>query len=360
MGRGQKIILDDDTELILSAFLDSLDTRSAATKAHMESLFKMFINEVGSIFESNITQQDIDHWVTKHEYNNPNINCRYFLTKFGNYLETINNDNTSGKKIDTSPFFSRPIKTVQPPKNRKIPDKDDVEVLFKACKHIQTKHISPKLFEYYLRFIWEAGLRKSEPLKVSLKDFKRDQIGDVHKVLIRGKGNRHRWVIISPELFGDIVDYYMSKGIISDVKIFPISVKNVEAIYSQVCRLANEMTKSSHFCKFEQYQNNIHDKYTGFVKKTRKKRYIVPTYSLHKFRTARATEWYKNGVSLIEIQRRLGHQSSSTTQRYIDEEEEQMLKRWGKKVNAKSTAEAIEDTRAVEAARQMLLKNRAQ
>lgn len=51
-------------------------------------------------------------------------------------------------------------------------------------------------------------------------------------------------------------------------------------------------------------------------------------FVLHDLRSSRATEWNKKGVNIMDIKDRLGHNSIATTQKYIIQDEEEMLERW--------------------------------
>ncbi len=53
-------------------------------------------------------------------------------------------------------------------------------------------------------------------------------------------------------------------------------------------------------------------------------------YTLHDLRRSRATKWLREGVDLSRVKNRLGHSSVSTTQLYINLDEEKEFDAWAK------------------------------
>jgi len=54
----------------------------------------------------------------------------------------------------------------------------------------------------------------------------------------------------------------------------------------------------------------------------------VSKFTLHDLRRSVATEWFNKGKDIFTISKRLGHASISTTQRYINPDEERILNEW--------------------------------
>ena len=330
----RKIELDSDEEVIQDMFLDSLDTRSKETKRIMGSWFRNFVEEVG--LGTEYEQKDIDRWLKKH--GNKTNNCRYFLIKFASFLG-----------VKSGPLITRKIKKIESPKNTKYPDNGERQEIIDATQYLQSSNTTPGEFKLYLKFLNETGVRKAEPLTVTFNDCVYEN--KIAKVLIRGKGNKQRWVALSFDFYKELLDYCMVHNMSGETFIFgTLKYDKIADIYRQVCRLANRVDSMK---RNVDYEENTRFAIKTFTKELiecnkpngdiyyRKKSYYKPTFPLHRFRKASAVGWKILGLSTVDISYRLGHASMDTTKIYVDEGEEKGLKTWADE-HANNPMDAIE------------------
>ena len=144
-----------------------------------------------------------------------------------------------------------------------------------------------------------CALRKAEVLVIKINDFDiKEWAGDqtTHcRLLIHGKGQRERFVPVNPSMMKRIINFIAEKNLSMDDNLFNF--------------------------KRNSWQNVFFDA----VKET-----MDHHYTLHDLRRSRATKWLREGVDLSRVKNRLGHSSVSTTQLYINLDEEKEFDAWAK------------------------------
>lgn len=103
--------------------------------------------------------------------------------------------------------------------------------------------------------------------------------------------------------------------------IVPVALANM---------LYNYVSDNAEIIKSTDHKNNVfrvkEDRWQKIFKKACRK-CLKEDYTLHELRFSRATYWHKKGLDLVTIQKLLGHSSISTTQLYIDPEQETALRK---------------------------------
>ena len=154
-------------------------------------------------------------------------------------------------------------------------------------------------FGLLLDLSYYCALRKSEALGIMAENFdwmqwKEDPTKPL-RLKITGKGGRDRIVIVPPSL----------------AEILEAFILSLDYLESETPLFQNVKTTT--------WQDH-------FKKVVREK--LKKDYTLHDLRRSRATNWYSRGQDLIKIKTKLGHASISTTQLYINPDEEKVLKEW--------------------------------
>ncbi len=177
-------------------------------------------------------------------------------------------------------------------KERKSITKKELEVLRRwifANKDVK--------FLFCLDITYIGGLRRSELMKIKIKDFQlREWAEDPRKscrLLIHGKGKKDRYIPIKPPLMRRIIDYIQETGKIEDDYLFDFSYKTWDRVFKDA------------------------------VKST-----MDYNYTLHDLRRSRATYWLEQGIDILRVKERLGHSSIQTTQLYINLDREKEYKKW--------------------------------
>lgn len=163
-----------------------------------------------------------------------------------------------------------------------------------------------------LDLIYQGALRRVEIITINLNSFKWDRwLEDTSKFLrliVLGKGNKEREVLVNPETGQKIADYYIEKcGLITLEDLREVLGKDI---------LLFKNAKGEALTEHQVY---------NFIKKESllalKNRYIRP----HELRHLRATELENRGVQIRDIQRYLGHCKISTTEGYLHRSFEQAV-----------------------------------
>lgn len=154
--------------------------------------------------------------------------------------------------------------------------------------------------KYLLAFdiTYLCALRRSEVLKIMIEDFEiklwAEDPTQSCRLLIHGKGQRERIVPIPSKIMRRIINHIEEENLIMDDRLF-------------------NFKKSS-----------WHDAFKKAVEE------VGYNFTLHDLRRSRATKWMKDGVDLSRVKNRLGHSSVSTTQLYINLDEEKEFDSWAK------------------------------
>ena len=190
-------------------------------------------------------------------------------------------------------IISNPIKKVSYPKNKyiipEILSLDEIDkIIFQASLNSTNGERNKAIFE----LMYSCGLRVSEliNLKISNLFFKESLI----KVL--GKGNKYRFVPIS-KIAMKLVLFYI-ENIRCNVKI--------KKGYNDSLFLNNRGMKLSRVMIFL------------ILKKITSELGIKKNISPHTFRHSFATHMIQNGADIISIQKMMGHENITTTEKYLN------------------------------------------
>lgn len=234
--------------------------------------YKLFEKELG---EKEMTQGFLERFVIKH----PSNISRSFLKNLFEYT-------------GITQFEIPKVKGRKAIKKRRTITSEEIEILKKWFYKRGTK------FGLMFEITYDCALRREEIISIKIKDFRLDQwVNNTSKrckLKIHGKGSRERFVMVDPKIMMRMINWIDQKKDVSlDKKLFGIG------------------------------KSKWHDVFKDGIKKTGSYE-----YTLHDLRRSRATYWVNHGVDIIRVKQRLGHASISTTQRYINPEEEQELERW--------------------------------
>lgn len=145
---------------------------------------------------------------------------------------------------------------------------------------------------------YTCGLRRHETINIRTEDFEWEKWGGDEtkpcRLRIIGKGNKERFVIVPPALAQEVLKF-ASKHLKNE-RLFNVKARTWYDAFRHAC-----------------------------IKTLNGK-----TYKLHEIRHTRTTDWYNEGVDIVRLKTRLGHADISTTQRYINPDEEKELENWEK------------------------------
>lgn len=235
-----------------------------------------------------------EEYITKYARKHKNTSaCRGFIK---NYLEF--------KKLNI-PMPSKP-KGRKPIRLPRDISQSELQAL--------REHFYAKSFKKGLIFdlMYQGALRRVEITSIKLNSFKWDkwieQTDKFCRLIVLGKGNKEREVLINPETAESIAMYFLKKHDI-------ITFDDLKDILNKEILL---------FTNVEGNPLTEHDIYYFIKKGSRevlKNRYIRP----HEIRHARATELENKGISARDIQKYLGHARISTTELYLHRSNEKMI-----------------------------------
>jgi integrase len=161
------------------------------------------------------------------------------------------------------------------------------------------KRIYKKRMKFGLVFdlCYHCALRKSEVLDVEVENFDfirwaKDKSRGGCRLKIKGKGDKERIVIVPPKLTQRIIKYMA-----------------VKELYGGKLFLNIGRTIFHRMFKYGISGLNYN-------------------YTIHDLRRSKATRWHEEGKDLIQLKNRLGHESISTTQLYVNPDEEKELNVW--------------------------------
>lgn len=151
-----------------------------------------------------------------------------------------------------------------------------------------------------------CALRREEicnmaPSWIAIEEFEE---GKPLRVKIIGKGNKQRYAVIPADIAITLIKYIYDKfdkyEIGNDSRIFNVR----EHYWWRVLTLVSE-------------------------------RELGKRYRPHSLRHSRATQWFKDGVDLLKIQKRLGHANLQTTSIYTHMSTNEVAEDWEKELNQK-------------------------
>jgi len=187
------------------------------------------------------------------------------------------------------------------PKRKKpvIMSKEDADLLLRVLYEVNEK------VALMVELSYRCALRRNEVCSINVKDLDWDEWKkerNTGKLLIRGKGDKQRYVIVPTSLMNKLAKYLNKINVIPTDKLF----------------FKDNDDKSISISK-ERYWEIYHEAVIGLFEKK---------YKLHTLRHTKATQWFEDGIDIVRIQQRLGHSNIATTRLYINPDEEIELKKW--------------------------------
>ena len=258
----------------LIEFIEWLVARKLAVKTVEQYArhYKLFEKELG---DKDLTKNFLDRFVINH----PSNISRSFLKNLFDYYKITS-------------FEVPKIKGRKKKKKRR------------SMTPEERRRIGAWLFERRMMFglmfevSYFCALRREEVISIRINDFELQKYSEDPsrscKLKIHGKGSRERYVIVPPKVMERVITYMQQKSEITlNARLFKIG------------------------------KSKWHEVFKDGIKQTGSY-----NFTLHDLRRSRATYWLDHGVDLVRVSRRLGHSDVSTTQRYINVEEEKELKKW--------------------------------
>jgi site-specific recombinase XerD len=138
-----------------------------------------------------------------------------------------------------------------------------------------------------LKMLYSTGVRVTESINIRKRDI--DSESGIIKIF--GKGSKERIVVIHEAFRRDFAEYI--QGLEENDKLFPLCQGSVQKIIRKIARKAGV------------------------------KKHVTP----HKLRHSFATHLLQNGVSIVFIQRLLGHASLNTTQIYVHCSDQELVQK---------------------------------
>ena len=256
-------------------FIEWMIARGLADKTIEQYVahYKLLARELEEANKNKLTQKFVNEFLIRH----PSTTSRYFMK---NVFEFFNVSDLEIPKIKGR-SGQKKRRSIRPEERKQL--------------RSWLYHRSQR-FGLMFDLSYYCALRRSEVLAIKFDDFYLEDFAeDTSKpcrLQVHGKGKKERPVMIPPKIAN---------------KLF--------------CWLPKDIGKNDRI--FKVGKSKWHEVFKEAVKKTG-----CHNYSLHDLRRTRATYWLDNGVDIVRVSIRLGHSSVSTTQRYINVDEERELKRW--------------------------------
>lgn len=207
--------------------------------------------------------------------------------------------------ISRNPMIA--IDTMKQKKTQKEAFKDDEVV---AMRNHLTTNREKAIFEILL----STGCRVSELVNIKI-----DEIQDDYSILVHGKGDKDRYVYMNANA-KYAYEQYMSERKDCSIYLFPKMIS--------ITQIDKRIPKSRAASWYTDPSNVEVDKHCdkGTVEAIIRKigRKVNVKAHPHKFRRTCATNALQNGMPIEMVSRMLGHANLSTTQIYLDLNDEQM------------------------------------
>ena len=177
-------------------------------------------------------------------------------------------------------------------------------------------HLYSKSFRKGLIFdlLYQGALRRAEVPTIKLNSFKWlewiENVNDFCKLIIKGKRDKERIVLINPETAERIFNHYNRK----------YNFENME----QITTFANSPS-----LLFTIDGKQISEWYVWNVVHTGSHQILSRDIRTHELRHCRATELEKMGVPIRDIKNYLGHSSLATTEIYLHRSEKESIETIG-------------------------------
>lgn len=158
--------------------------------------------------------------------------------------------------------------------------------------------------------IVEGALRRSEVTTIKLNSFRWEEwlenTSRFCKLLIKGKGNKERIVLVNPETAEMIVNHFIKEIEIDEMD----EIKEILKSDTPLFQCDNEVN----------FSHKIYDT----IKRT-SKRVLGRDIRPHELRHYRATDLEKRGVNIRDIKNYLGHSRIATTEIYLHKSGEESV-----------------------------------
>jgi len=158
--------------------------------------------------------------------------------------------------------------------------------------------------KYGLIFDLSVGcaLRRQEAINIKCKDIKIEE-DDTMMILIKGKGNKERKVVVPKQIASLVIHYSFSNNLIPSDYLFKSTTMEDKP-----------MDKTMWNKSFSNASMDV----------------LGKKYHPHQLRHTRATDWFEKGIDIVRIQQRLGHTNIATTRLYLNPDNRRELKKWSK------------------------------
>jgi len=267
--------------------------------------FKEFLEKTKGLSAKTIT--DYSYWIKDFDLSQLSQD---YIDK---YIQ--DRDNNSGVRAmmlnlieytGTKKLFDLPPKITGRTKKRIVRDisKDEISILREFLYEIS--------FRKGLMFdlMYQGALRRIEVTSIKLNSFKWfewiEHPDQSCQLLVIGKGNKERVVLINPETMNKIFSYYNTKFNFKDIN-----------------ELRNFLNSQSLLFTIEGKQISMH--YVWKVIHDGSKNILNRDIRPHELRHCRATELERMGVPIKDIQNYLGHTSIATTEIYLHTSEKESI-----------------------------------
>lgn len=214
-------------------------------------------------------------------------------------------------------YHDIPLENIQLPKKSKGGNK--VKRLIRPISHkeidILRKYLYSKSFKEGLIFdlIYQGALRRVEATTIKVSSFKWDEwlkdMSKFCKLIILGKGNKERIVLINPETTLEILKHYIKTyNLESEPEIIAFITEHKESLLFSK-EGGKPLTEANIYCIIKR----------GSIKVLG--RDVRP----HELRHERSSELERKGVSIKDIKNYLGHSRIATTELYLHRTGEESL-----------------------------------
>lgn len=294
----------EDNEYLIKKFLVAKKVKGCTDRT-----LKYYASEVKKTLERigkpviDITSDDIRIWIAKRIRDGvTNTTIGNEKRSFSSFLSYCHGEDI----IHKNPMVA--IDTMKQRKTQKEAFKDD-EVVAMRDKLVTSK--DKAIFELLL----STGCRVSELVNIKL-----DEIQDDDSILVHGKGQKDRYVYMNATA-KYAYNKYMADRNDNSIYLFPRMVSIQDIKNKRVPKSKQPLW----YMNAENVETTRHaDAGTieYFIRKLGRK-VGVKAYP-HKFRRTCATNALRNGMPIEMVSRMLGHSQLSTTQIYLDLNDEQM------------------------------------
>ena len=277
----QPIVLSEEEDALMKEFINSLGNNlKERTKSEYMKAFKKMRDDFGGIRP--LTQEDVNNWLIKRKGSLNRAVMKNWIEFIGFAVKIPKNRGTTPRKEIVT-----------------IPKEEQAKIIAYAYEHSDNVG-----YPIAISLALLCALRRGEVVSIKKDDFqwskwRQDLLEDSNapcELIVRGKGSKERVVVVPKSLMLTIFDYI---NYIEGSNLFTFKDSQFYQKFNEVCKglgLVNEKGKAK--------------------------------YHPHTMRHTQGTQWYEEGVDIMEIRDRLGHVSVATTQLYINPSKETAIRKW--------------------------------